>query len=86
MYKYVVPELDESKVLPPYLPYTGIVPNHSLDWNFTEQIPDDNVQTLSLLKVPYVLVGEKVTLPVGILPDMVFVSITFAVHILVLRA
>ncbi len=71
-----LPRWDES---PPYVPVTSTFPV-AVGVNVTEQLPDDRVQVFELNE-PAGPVLAKVTVPVGVIGEIVDVSLTVAVQV-----
>jgi len=72
----VLPPWDES---PPYVPVTNAFPV-AVGVNVTEQLPDDRVQVFELNE-PAGPVSANVTVPVGVIGEIVDVSLTVAVQV-----
>ena len=71
----VLPPWDES---PPYVPVTNAFPV-AVGVNVAEQLPDDRVQVVELNE-PAGPVSANVTVPVGVIGEIVEVSVTVAVQ------
>jgi hypothetical protein len=72
----VLPPWDES---PLYVPLTNALPA-ALGVKVTEQLPDDRVQVVELNE-PAGPVSANVTAPVGVIVEIVEVSLTVAVQV-----